>query len=299
MLQEEETLHFENYQLNASVLLRIHWNQERPLSPAITLICSDEGKVTSDFIQITGLQGNISLLPTLPLGTKPGQVLHMESINLDPLQFTDGSIHFGYMDEILYLEQIKAKLFEGSVHVTSFQYPHVKDKALETTLYFNQIPVQPLLDAYNTTQIKVSGSLVGRIPLTWKPPRLHFNDGLLFTEPGGGRFQMIETQLHLENAVPAGYANEAHMKKQLAMASIALQDLHYEYIQLKVGGTPEHSICSFKIMEQVNSNDPHPPLRPPLDLTLNTEGLFSKAIALALNLSMWEEILKNSLSPNS
>ena len=289
LTDKTETLAAAGYQWNSRIALEIPLPKDNYYLPEIRLICHD-GSLRGKNLQGDGLSGDFTLASLHPPRMAPGQTLSIERMQLDNLQMDQGIVQFGYQDGTMHLQQMKARLFGGTVQLSAFHLPRTEGTPLETTLFFNRIPVQSLLDAYNSSQIQASGSFYGSLPIAWDPPFLYLNEGILFTEPGGGRLQLPDTELQLENAVPVGHPNATNLKRQLGLASTALRDLGYDYIQLQFEGTSENAVCTLKIKGQANTLPPHP-----LDFTLRTEGLFARSLQWILNISQWEKVLQDAL----
>jgi hypothetical protein len=159
-----------------------------------------------------------------PLATPPGQLLSIAAIE-EPLPLANGLVEFQLMpDGAVSLASAVFSAAKGTLSASGLLPVDAQERSVE--LVAKDLDVTSLLAALPFDALSGTGTLEGSLPLKQRGARVRIENGTLrATAPGVIRYRPV-----------AGSEAVAEQKSQLGTVFGALEDLHYETLELDVSG---------------------------------------------------------------
>ena len=176
----------------------------------------------------TGINSVVELKDLLVLESVPGQVLTIDSIEVDKFKIKDAKIRFSIEDaKSLLVENIRFKWCNGLVSTESIRFPQANN-TYSLTLYCDRLEMTQLLKQMGAFNAQGSGTLNGRIPVIYSDGNISFDNGFLFSTPGSGGKVIIANT----DKITAGIPMDNPQFGQLDLAREALKDFDYQWAKL-------------------------------------------------------------------
>jgi hypothetical protein len=159
-----------------------------------------------------------------PLATPPGQLLSIAAIE-EPLPLANGLVEFQLTKEgAVSLASAVFSTAKGTLSASGLFPLDAEERSLE--LVAKDLDVTSLLAALPFDALSGTGTLAGSLPLKQNGARVRIENGTLrATTPGVIRYRPV-----------AGSEAVAEQKSQLGTVFGALEDLHYDSLELDVSG---------------------------------------------------------------
>jgi len=190
----------------------------------------NDGKITMPETNLTakGINTVVELHDFLALKSVPGQVLTIDSIEINKVKIKNAKIRFTIEDgKSLLVENIRFNWCNGLVSTESIRFPQ-KDNTYFLTFYCDRLEMTQLLKQVGAFNAEGSGTLNGRIPVLYSDGDIAFDNGFLFSTPGSGGKVVIENSDRIIAGIPLDNPQFA----QLDLAQEALKDFDYHWAKL-------------------------------------------------------------------
>ena len=195
---------------------------------------------------------NLALrFPELPrVRSAVAQRLRFDRAALGAIVVDGGSIDFQVESEnTVFVEKGRMAWCGGVVDTGSLRVTAGKAD-YTVNLYCQRLGLSGILEQLGAVNAKGTGTVNGRIPITYKDGQLQFDDGFLFSTPGeGGRIQLTGTDI-LTRGIPAGTPQFT----QVELAREALRDYTYDWAKLGLSSEGE----TFVLRLQFDGKPVHP-----------------------------------------
>ena len=176
----------------------------------------------------TGINATIELNDLLALESVPGQILTIDTIEVNKIKIDNAKIRFTIEDgKSLLIENIRFKWCNGLVSTESIRFPQ-KNNSYFLTFYCDRLEMTQLLKQMGAFNAQGSGTLNGRIPVLYSDGNIAFDNGFLFSTPGSGGKVVIENS----DRIIAGISLDNPQFAQLDLAQEALKDFDYHWAKL-------------------------------------------------------------------
>ncbi|THB76085.1 MAG: hypothetical protein D3926_18735 [Desulfobacteraceae bacterium] len=208
------------------------------------------------------INSKVAISDLLNLQSKPSQVLDIGRIQMNDFHLTDARLAFGIESpSSVLVEQMKVNWCNGQVSSEAFRVPDQNGQYL-LTLHCDRLELSKLLDQVGAFKAQGSGTVNGRIPVSYNKGEISFDKGFLFSTPGTHGRILIENTDHLLDGIPQGTVQY----NQLDLASEALKDYGYEWarlefnsqkdllhLNLQFDGQPTNPVLPFEFKQSVGS----------------------------------------------
>ncbi len=175
-----------------------------------------------------GINTIVEFNDLLALESVPGQILTIDSIEVDKVKIQNAKIRFTIEDgKSLLVENIRFKWCNGLVSTESIRFPQ-PDNAYLLTFYCDRLEMTQLLKQMGAFDAQGSGTLNGRIPVVYSDGNISFDNGFLFSTPGSGGKVVISNS----DRITAGIPMDNPQFAQLDLAREALKDFDYQWAKL-------------------------------------------------------------------
>ena len=176
----------------------------------------------------TGINTMMEFNDLIALETVPGQVLTIDSIEVNKIKIENAKIRFTIEDGKSWLvENIRFKWCNGLVSTESIRFPQ-ENNAYFLTLYCDRLEMTQLLKQMGAFNAQGSGTLNGRIPVIYSDGNISFDNGFLFSTPGKGGKVVISNSDRITSGIPMDNPQFA----QLDLAREALKDFDYHWAKI-------------------------------------------------------------------
>jgi len=176
----------------------------------------------------TGINTIVEFNDLLVLESVPGQILTIDSIEVNKVKIENAKIRYTIEDgKSLLVENIRFKWCNGIVSTESIRFPQA-NKAYSLTFYCDRLEMTQLLKQMGAFDAEGSGTLNGRIPVIYSNGNISFDNGFLFSTPGSGGKVMIANS----DRITAGIPMDNPQFAQLDLAQEALKDFDYQWAKL-------------------------------------------------------------------
>ena len=186
-------------------------------------------------ITVDGLRVALNL-PDLPrVQSAPAQQLRFKRAAMGDIVVDGGSIDFRVESpQTLFVEKGHLAWCGGTVDAGALRITAGKqDYALR--LYCQRLGLSRILEQLGTVNARGTGTVNGRIPITYRDGKIRFDDGFLFSTPGeGGKIQLTGTDI-LTRGIPPDTPQFA----QVELAREALKDYIYDWAKLGLSSEGE------------------------------------------------------------
>lgn len=189
-----------------------------------------DGNIAAPDMKLTakGINTIIKFNDLLELESEPGQMLTIESIEVDKIQLSNAKVRFSIeQGKSLLVENMRFAWCNGLVSTESIRFPQ-ENNAYFLTLYCDRLEMTQLLKQMGLFNAQGNGTLNGRIPVLYSDGNISFDNGFLFSTPGSGGKVVIENT----DKITAGIPMDNPQFGQLDLAREALKDFDYQWAKL-------------------------------------------------------------------
>jgi Dicarboxylate transport len=196
------------------------------------LVTVDDGTLVFPDMNLSlqGIAGSIDFNDLVAAESIPGQMLTIDKVQLNQLEFDTAKARFSIEDgKSVNIENLRFNWCNGLVSTESIRLPG-KDNLLSLILYCDRLELSELLKQMGAFHAEGEGTLSGRIPLVYSDGNISFDKGFLFSTPGkGGRVVIKNT-----TTLTAGIPMDTPEFVQLDLAREALKDFDYQWAKLEL-----------------------------------------------------------------
>ncbi len=197
----------------------------------------NDGKIHMPDTKFTakGINTIVAFDDLLALESVPGQVLTIDSVEVNKVKIQNAKIRFTIEDgRSLLMENIRFNWCNGLVSTESIRFPHA-DNTYAMTFYCDRLEMTQLLKQMGAFDAQGSGTLNGRIPVVYSNGNISFDNGFLFSTPGSGGNVVIANS----DRITAGIPMDNPQFSQLDLAREALKDFDYQWAKLVFNTTKD------------------------------------------------------------
>jgi hypothetical protein len=188
------------------------------------------GRVRNEARNLTleGIDLAVQLVDLLELRSAPQQHLKLERLVLGDLVADRLNVDFQLENtQTLFIEKAGLDWCQGRVNAAALRI-HSGKPDYRLTFYCDRLNLAQLLKQLGAAEASGSGSVNGRVPISWVNRRLAFDNGFLYSTPGqSGTIRLTGTQ-----ALLAGLPPGSPQHTQLDIATEALKDYSYQWAKL-------------------------------------------------------------------
>ncbi|MFH2059701.1 MAG: YdbH domain-containing protein [Pseudomonadota bacterium] len=194
------------------------------------IIKDGQVQLPDNHVKAVGIHTNLNMADLLTFRSRSGQILTIDSIDIDKVKIKDARVRFSIEDKNSFLlENLRFKWCNGLVSSESIRFPQKNNQYL-LTLYCDRLEMPQLLQQLGAFHSEGNGTLNGRIPVTYSDGNISFDNGFLFSTPGsGGRVAIKNTE-----KLTAGIPLDSPQFSQLDLAQEALKDFDYKWAKLQL-----------------------------------------------------------------
>jgi hypothetical protein len=117
----------------------------------------------------------------------------------------------------------------GNINIQSFRFDTEKDEYL-ITLFCDRLSLAEILEQFGVFGVSGGGTVNGRIPVTISKGKISFQDGFLYSTPGGGG----KINIKGTDMFKAGMTPGTPEYIQMDIASEALKAFDYSWVKLSL-----------------------------------------------------------------
>lgn len=174
----------ENISFSAGVKADINFRYDKQLH-ASALFELHNGKASlGTELNIQGVNTTIQIPNLLLAKSLPSQKLTIDTITFNKIDLSDIKVAFRLENyNTLFLEKSSFKWCNGRVESNSLMLSP-ENTTFQITLYCDRIGFSQLLGQLGIPGAEGTGSLNGRLPISYNQGKLFFDDGFLFSSPG-------------------------------------------------------------------------------------------------------------------
>ncbi len=218
-----------NFDLDVSGSGRVFWNQEQGLiSSGFLEIHQGSVQNTDHTFEAKGIKTHIQFDDLVSPTSLPGQQVFVETIKAGNLLFNNANLRFTLeKGHVIIMENARVQWCKGLVSTEAVRFPPDKE-ALILTMYCDRLQLPMLLDQLGGFHSQGTGSVSGRIPVSYHNGFFSFENGFLFSSPGTGGRILLKNTDKLLAGIPVGSPQFA----QLDLAREALKEFDYEWVTL-------------------------------------------------------------------
>ncbi|NLD37594.1 MAG: hypothetical protein GX654_12070 [Desulfatiglans sp.] len=134
----------------------------------------------------------------------------------------------------IFIEQGRFKWCGGNINIQSFRVDTEKDEYL-ITLFCDRLRLADLLEQFGVFGVTGGGTVNGRIPITISKGKISFEDGFLYSTPGGGG----KINIRGTDMFKAGMTPGTPEYIQMDIASEALKAFDYSWVKMSLNTDQE------------------------------------------------------------
>ena len=177
---------------------------------------------------LEGIDLAVHLADLFELKSAPQQRLKIERLVLGNLVADRLKVDFQLENpQTLFIEKAGLDWCQGRVNAAALRI-HSGKPDYRLTFYCDRLNLAQLLKQLGAAEASGSGSVNGRVPISWVNRRLTFDNGFLYSTPGqNGTIRLTGTQ-----ALLAGLPPGTPQHTQLDIATEALKDYSYQWAKL-------------------------------------------------------------------
>ena len=167
--------------------------------------------------------------PELPrIRSGPAQSLQFDRAAMGGIVIDGGRFDFQVeSSDTLFVEKGRLQWCGGKVDTQALRITAGK-RDYQVSLYCQRLGLSRILEQLGSVHARGSGTVNGRIPVSFSDGKIRFDDGFLFSTPGeGGQIQLTGTDI-LTRGIPSGTPQFA----QVELARAALEDYAYDWVKL-------------------------------------------------------------------
>lgn len=179
---------------------------------------------------LDGISTDLRFPNVAVLRSAPGQPIQVSRVSYGDIAATDVSVDYQIEPSgVLFVENSRFKWCQGQVSTQSFRVtPGVADYRL--TFFCDRLNLARVLEQFGAATATGDGTVNGRIPVQLAGGRLTFQDGFLYSTPGGGgRIRMAGTGI-----LTAGLPPGSPQFVQMDIAREALKDFDYTWVKMNL-----------------------------------------------------------------
>ncbi len=192
----------------------------------------DSGAVSLPEINFTaqGIRTNLHMNDLLVPESLPGQSLTIDTVSLDTVAVDDVTLAYSIEDgQSVLIENARFKWCSGIVAAESVRLSR-ENKKTALTLYCDRLALSPLLEQLGVFRAEGTGTVSGRIPVTYADGTVSFENGFLFSSPGSGGKIIIENSDRITEGLSSGTPEFS----QLDLAREALKNFDYTWATISL-----------------------------------------------------------------
>ncbi|MDL2330025.1 YdbH domain-containing protein [Desulfosarcina sp. OttesenSCG-928-A07] len=177
---------------------------------------------------ISGIQTKLEVPDIAHIRTAPAQLIRFSKITMGTLVVDGGQMNFQVESpDTLFVEKGQFSWCGGKVDVGSLRITQGRSD-YTANLYCQRISLSRVLEQFGSVSAKGTGTLNGRLPISYKNGRVRVDDGFLFSTPGeDGKIQITGTD-DLTAGIPTGTPQFG----EIELAREALKDYIYHWAKL-------------------------------------------------------------------
>lgn len=159
-----------------------------------------------------------------------GQKIKIGNASFGDISVNDVAVDFR-VDTLssIFIEQGRFKWCGGNINIQSFRVDTEKDEYL-ITLFCDRLMLADILEQFGVAGVSGGGTVNGRIPITISKGKISFEDGFLYSTPGGGgKINIQGTDIFKEGMAPG-----TPEYIQMDIASEALKAFDYSWVKLSL-----------------------------------------------------------------
>lgn len=167
--------------------------------------------------------------PELPrIRSGPAQSLRFDRAAMGAIVVDGGQLDFQVESpDTLFVEKGRLHWCGGKVDTQALRITAGK-RDYQVSLYCQRLGLSQILEQLGSVHARGTGTVNGRIPVSFSNGKIRFDDGFLFSTPGeGGQIRLTGTEV-LTRGIPPGTPQLA----QVELARAALEDYAYEWVKL-------------------------------------------------------------------
>jgi hypothetical protein len=228
---------------------------------------------------------NASLDDLLSFQSAPGQKIKIGKVSMGDITATDFNAEFRVESlSSIFIEQAGFKWSGGNINLQSFRVDTKKDEYL-ITLFCDRLMLADILEQFGVAGVSGGGNVNGRIPVAISKGKIKFEEGFLYSTPGGGgKINIKGTDVFKQGMAPG-----SPEYIQMDIASEALKAFDYSWVKLSLDsndgelavklqfdGKPENKL-PFRYNKDLNSF---------MRVETTSEGSNFQGISLDVNLKL-------------
>ncbi len=219
-----------NFTANLSSAGRIEYSPEKVKSYLKIEMNKGSLKIPDSDLDMEGISTTLEFCDLINLRSMPAQVLSIDSIRLGDINMTSAKIKYNIESaSSVFIENTKIKWCNGIVSSEAFRIPD-KDNNYSLILYCDRLELTGILEQLGAFHAEGSGTLSGRIPVTYNNGKIAFNNGFLFSSPGKGGKIIVDNADKLTQGIPM----DTPQFSQLDLAKEALKNYNYKWAKLNL-----------------------------------------------------------------
>ena len=175
-----------------------------------------------------GISTSLELTDLIALKSIPRQTLKIKKLSYSDIRASDLVMDFQIESpKSLLIEKGKFKWCGGNINIQAFRVEPEKDD-YDITLICDRLNLAQVLEQFGAANATGSGTVNGRIPLRYSKGHMTFEDGFLYSTPGGGgKIHVTGTEV-----LTAGLPPGSPQYTQMEIAQVALKDFDYSWVKM-------------------------------------------------------------------
>ncbi len=218
-------------------------------------------------------------IPDLPaLQSAASQQIRFSSAKVSGLHLNDGRLQYRLDGpEQLFVERAQVGFCDGKLetYALALDFP---EPDFDVTLYADRIGVGCVLSLFRQFEGTGSGTLYGKVPLSYSNKRISYGDGFLYSQPGE------ESYLKVQDAglFTASMGRAAGSRERLKCVEEALKDFHLSQFRIKLN--PSDTERETKLRLDIVGRPRDEGKAPPIHLTVNVKGALQQVLNLGFKM---------------
>lgn len=178
--------------------------------------------------KLQGLNTTLSLQELMPVKSKTGQLLTIDSIAINDISLLNVAVGYSIESpDSLLIENGNFDWCGGRVTSQAIRFSSEKD-IYDMVLFCDRLKLSEILRQIGSFHAEGEGSLNGKIPVSYTRGNISFDNGFLYSTPGmGGNIKVQGTEL-----LTAGIPMDSPQFAQVDLAREALKNYRYNWARL-------------------------------------------------------------------